>query len=607
MHRWRDITLGDLAAGLARYRPFIVAVVGVLLVSAFLPGKANKPLANLAGSRGPGGAAATSTTVAAATSSTVAGGTAATGAGGSAGRSGSGAGSSAGGPIVGGSGPLAANQMGPDCDAATGRIKLPTKFAPPCKPPFSGDNGGATYAGVSKDAINVVVYIPQNSAGTQAALEAAGAADSNPNTEQTFKDYFDVFAHHIETYGRKVNVIIEEASGTQDDDAAGRSDAIKAAVQYHAFAVLQAPSGTLAFTDELAARGVECICTTTLPQSYYLQHAPYVWSTLMDEGEAYIQRAEYIGKRLNGKKAQWAGDATLQAKNRVFGLLWYDTSDHAYDAGEKFFVQELAKYNVTLKDTFSFTGANIDPSVTQQQATTQIAKMASDGVTSVIFVGDPLSPAVYTSEATHQQYHPEWVVTGSALTDTDLFGRTYDPTQWMHAFGISFLGAHADPKLSDAYRLYQWHFGGSASPPAANTYPVLYAPVWILMTGIDLAGPNLNPSTFRDGLFNYPLTGIGGITTNAVSFGRHGLWPWDDYMAYDDTTEIWWDPQASGPDEVGHNGVGMYEFVDGGKRYLAGQWPATTPKAFVPAGAVSYYSTLPASDTPPNYPHTNYH
>src|SRR6267378_3110735 len=37
-----DVTLGDLAKGLRRYQPFVVAVAAIVLVAVFLPGKTTK-------------------------------------------------------------------------------------------------------------------------------------------------------------------------------------------------------------------------------------------------------------------------------------------------------------------------------------------------------------------------------------------------------------------------------------------------------------------------------------------------------------------------------------------------------------------------------------
>ena len=61
-----------------------------------------------------------------------------------------------------------------------------------------------------------------------------------------------------------------------------------------------------------------------------------------------------------------------------------------------------------------------------------------------MFVGDPIYPVFYTEAASKQNYHPEWINTGSALTDTTFFARAYDKSQWNHNFGLSLLTARID-------------------------------------------------------------------------------------------------------------------------------------------------------------------
>ena len=72
-------------------------------------------------------------------------------------------------------------------------------------------------------------------------------------------------------------------------------------------------------------------------------------------------------------------------------------------------------------------------------------------------------------------------------------------------------------------------------------------------------------------------------------------------MGIDDATEVWWNPSVSGPDEIRKVGQGMYEFIDGGKRYMPGAWPSED-KAFDPSGAVALYAVPPAGEAPPSYP-----
>jgi hypothetical protein len=46
----------------------------------------------------------------------------------------------------------------------------------------------------------------------------------------------------------------------------------------------------------------------------------------------------------------------------------------------------------------------------------------------------------------------------------------------------------------------------------------------------------------------------------------------------------------------------MYQYVDGGKRYLPGEWPTGPSKAFQKDGAVSMYMDPPPSEVHPDYP-----
>jgi hypothetical protein len=45
----------------------------------------------------------------------------------------------------------------------------------------------------------------------------------------------------------------------------------------------------------------------------------------------------------------------------------------------------------------------------------------------------------------------------------------------------------------------------------------------------------------------------------------------------------------------------MWQYVDGGTRYLPGEWPSE-PKLFDPNGAVAFYTTPPPGEEPPSYP-----
>jgi hypothetical protein len=66
---------------------------------------------------------------------------------------------------------------------------------------------------------------------------------------------------------------------------------------------------------------------------------------------------------------------------------------------------------------------------------------------------------------------------------------------------------------------------------------------------------------------------------------------------------VWWDRTAAGEDEVGNSGLGLYRYVDGGRRYLPGQHPTTDPFVFARERTVTIYNEPPPSDRPPSYEH----
>ena len=675
-----ELTLGDIAKGVKRYQPFILTVAAIVLLVAFVghpagthaststgPGQGNVSLGGgnssatgpAGGSGSAGGSAGGSGSVTSNGANLTAGATGAAGgansvqtAGGSGaaalGSSGPGSsgGSGTGSPSSGGfSGGKSSVSTDPYCDPKTGRVEIPTLYAPSCVPPFSGNNGGATYNGVTAKSITVAVPLSSDQAQAAAVAAAAGDHDSEAQVRQVAQDYVNEFEHHVQTYGRQVNLVYFTSNYNSNDstdaqNAECQADATYVAKTLHAFMSWDQQAqncGTVAYQNTLAHDGVLCFCTTTVPSSYYLQWAPYVWGTgLPDETAGYLMRTEVICKELAPYAPKYAGESDLNApavSKRVFGLIWpgASTLDNTtvYEGGANYFAQQLQqKCGVTLKDKVSFPIVDTNGPADAQ---TLMAKLKSDHVTTVILVADPIDPIYLTTAATKELYFPEWFDTGSALTDESHYGRLYDQTQWRHAFGFSALPDRVPNALGDGYNMYNWAY--HTAPPAAYTFPTEY--LWALefFSGVSLAGPDLTPYTYQcgeppytatthsgplgsakgvpcvgqvyPGLFGYPISPSDytqRVANAVVSFGSK-LWPWDDYNAYDDGTLIWWDPSASGPDETNSNGAGLWRYLYSGKRYLLGQFPTGQQPWFNSANTVTIFGSLPAADRPPPYPY----
>ena len=346
-----------------------------------------------------------------------------------------------------------------------------------------------------------------------------------------------------------------------------------------------------AWTEEIKARGVICLGCPGIGEN-----APSVFPIVASGGQTRSQLAEYVLKKLAGKPAVHAGDAALQGVTRVFGHLYLQTAGGNQQQEAADFKALVVEGGSDIPEQVAY---ELDPARIQEQATSAIARLKAAGVTTVIFNGDPIAPSVFTREATNQDYFPEWIYGGSALVDTTAFGRTFDQQQWAHAFGISSLGARTLPGTGTSTVLYEWFTG--EDPPADDSDGVLYPQPGLFFAALQSAGPNLTLDTFRAGLFGIEFAGDVAVTQPSISYGEQGIWEGVDYNGIDDFTEIWWDPTATGPDELGREGTGMFRYVDGGQRYLPGEWTGDL-KVFDPAGTVTIYEELPPGEQPKDYP-----
>ena len=495
---------------------------------------------------------------------------------------------------------------GAHCDPETGRIAMPSLGAAPCVPEFRGDNGGATSQGVTADTIRIAYYVAAPDPQGEALLRLAGAFDERAQIEQTMREYADIYQGMYELYGRKIQLVPLVGTGTGSDEAAARADAIRAAKELDVFGVIGGPTQSKAFAEELADNKVLCLgsCLLAQPEKFYIEHSPYLWSTSPSPDQTAMFTTELIKKQLLGKKAEFAGDPALRDKERVFGLLSYDTPDGNFTVSWDNFERMLSDAGVDLATHVTYF---LDLTKAQEDSRTLITKLKNTGVTTVIFTGDPIMPKYFTEEATAQDYHPEWVMAGTVFADTDVFGRTFDQEQWSHAFGISLIPTPIDKENDASSRLYEWWFGPGHTPAAENTYAIIAGTMNLLFNAVQLAGPDLTPESFRDGAYRIPVLEQGPLGLRlVVSYGKNGVWPGAghvDVMGLDNVTIIWWDPTAPGVDETGAEGAGMYRHFDGGRRYLPGEMPTEPIELFDnTADAVTSYHDTPAELRPPDYP-----
>jgi hypothetical protein len=490
--------------------------------------------------------------------------------------------------------------FGPNCDTERGTIMLPSVYAPPCVERFEGDNGGATSPGVTEDEVLIVRYDsdPALDPLTAAMIGGAGADTSNEKSIATAQGYFDLYNQVFETYGRNVRVETYIGTGAGDDLEAARADAI-AIAEMEPFAVVGGPGqSSPVFAAELASRGIICAgtCALALPEDIIEQYEPYLWQLLQTPDQGVLAASETIGAFAGPGPAELAGDSGLREQDRVYGLVHYDTPNGDHQRVYEQFVDLLAEQGIELTEDIEF---QLDLARSQENARTYISRLKQAGVTTVIYYGDPLTPASLTAEATAQDYRPEWILGPALLMDTTIFGRLTDGEQWKNGFGVSTNPARADNEVTEAFNIYQWAYG---ELPPSNTARIIEPGIRLIFNAIHMAGENLTPETFRDALFRLPPAG-GSPLSPLVSRGEHGFWDDTDWGGNDDGTVIWWDPTATGEDEAGNEGEGMYRYANGGQRYTHSDDPTLEDVGlFDVERSVTLYDTIPPEDQVPDYP-----
>lgn len=484
---------------------------------------------------------------------------------------------------------------GDNCDPETGRLMVRDFFAPECYAPFEGDNGGETAPGVTADAIKVVYYLgPDDDPIINYITAAIANDDTNADSEATLTTMLDYYKQFYEFYGRTIDLQFFQGSGIASDEVAARADAVRIAEDIKPFAVLGGPALTAAFGDEISSRGILCIsCNPSQPDDWYAARDPYNFGITASARQMNVHATEFISKQLAGKNAEYAGDE-FTSTPRKYGLVYIESSAESAAIADEF-VAQLGDAGIEISERLPYA---LDPATIQATAAQIISKLKASGITTVIFSGDPVAPGDFTREATTQEYFPEWLLANAALVDTTAFSRTYDQEQWKHAFGISQLSARTLPEVSGYYSLYQWFSGEEA--PANDSIGVIVPPLALFAATAQAAGPNLSAQTFHDALYQFETQQA--ISAPYLTWGDHGYWPGTDYNGIDDATLIWWDPTATGPDEIRKDGTGMWQYVDGGKRYLPGEWPTTVQALFDPTGAVAIYQTPPEGEAPIDYP-----
>jgi hypothetical protein len=561
------------------YGPLAALLVAFLLMALLVPTKApqqnvvheTQSAATGAGAAGTSGTTATTTPGAA--------GSAATGTG-----TGAAAGATGGAAAAGATGAKTTTattppaQAGAKTGACAGQAaQVPgDPYSPPCVT-FSGNNGGATSPGVSANAINVTYRFTSDSQSFQQTLASLGGAnivDTNADIERTITALATYFDNHFQFYGRKLNFEFFNGQGSITNELLGSgqqqadADAVTAAQSQHAFAELNGASEPYGVA--LSQQHVVNFGVPYLSAQFMGQYAPYMWSLDTESNDVVQATSELYLKSLAGGNATYAG-GSLQGKPRKVAII--APSDPWYQSAAQTAVQEAAAAGHPITDNIQY---QLNLSTLSSQAANVISQMQNDGITTVVCGCDPVFPVYLTSRAAEQGYTPEWVVAGVALTDSDIVGQLFQQSEWSHAFGVTFNGPTLPKQNTFGYAAYK-QINPTSEP--ANSVDIIYAQMYEMAIGLQMAGPDLTAQTFENGMRAYPGSQAGA--SNAL----YGTWqfPAGHYTPQTDWSFIYWDPTKTSPynDKTGayvasttRTKIGSYA---GGALPLPANFPITPP------------------------------
>ena len=438
--------------------------------------------------------------------------------------------------------------------------------SPPCVAYWKGDNGGATSKGVTRETIKIAVPYEEGQVG-------------NPLTAKA-KALERFFNSRFEFYGRKIvlfKVQGKDHEAQNPDPAKQRADAVEVDARGAFASTAYAEQGGVEYEyhDELARRNIVSSFSAwpvqTSEEHFSARH-PYEWAPQLGGTEIGIVMGEWICKQLAGKNAVHAGQADFRQSKRKFGLIVARTPD-----GRK---PDLSEMHRRLEGCGAKPAETVEIRQTADaqditvQHTNAVLRLQQAGVTSVISFNQFVHLHFSQQEATKANYYPEWLISSYEYQTDDFGAHAFgqgNGQQLAHTFGLRF-----DNKiLPVADRPSNWALKETDPTQESDNgdYLYLYAPLLIIASGIQMAGPNLTPKTFAEGLARskFPNPGFG----RAPYFQAHVSLGSRDHSFYDDAAFVWWDgAQTSYQDGL------RGKFCQAPGRYMPGQIPRGDPPVF---------------------------
>lgn len=435
--------------------------------------------------------------------------------------------------------------------------QMPSVYAPPCAPAFSGGNGGATAWGVTGSTIRVCFLMQLTGASSNDGEVPQTVQPGESSVDTTYTVLEQYFNSRLQLYGRKLQFYYVTNPNGQSGTAQSYARADKAKNQDDCFAAIQETNPDE--LDELARDKVLTYTLAQLPESYFEAKNPYIWSFTPSATNAIRMGVEYYCKKLAAGPPSYTNDPTFNYKApRKLGLIVLDTPQYGNMTqytenllNSECGVKPVAAVGYDLASTASGTSG----------LASDVLALRAAGATTVFYLGDLLSAVPFTDAAQANNYFPEWFLPGFGGVDTGTIARDYNSSEWDHAWGFSFYEVPEPLEETECYQAF--HSIDPNSDPNQGMCTYMWDDMVQLFGGFQEAGPHLTVQSFEQALMNQPQLPpnppwhmAGGYSPSNHTFPLYA-------------SEIWWDANATGADGQ----AGAYRYLNDGRRYTFGQWP----------------------------------
>ena len=291
------------------------------------------------------------------------------------------------------------------------------------------------------------------------------------------------------------------------------------------------------------------------------------------------------------------GGEGVEGQPRKLGILHSSNFEIDYFLSEmkrrKQPVPARAEFTVPLTESSVRVNANAAPLDTQ--IPTLIAKLKSEGVTTLVMMANHSVAGAASCAMKAQQWFPEIVLTSSPYQDLDLYARGYDQDVWSHAFGLVWFPPYLEGAGDPTTAAFQWYWGTDKG----TRWTIAFAHMLTLYATLHFLGPDISAENVaaRTDVFEANGGASGGVYSDSVltievnPTAPPAITPRAAALG-------WWNPAAEGPGNynLGGKALGKYVYLRGGERYVPGTLPKGKQPYFVDSEATVLYEEPPASE-----------